>query len=471
MKWTIRIELTPDGNPPITYEIGTITRPIADLSPEQIGLTLEEGQQLLRRIQVQIIGSQAHAYALCRRPCVDCGRPKRIKDIRTKCVQTVYGAFRFRGRRYRSCGCRDHPDGYRQDFPLGEIIPRRTTPELRYLFAELGARMPYRAASRVLKICGFGDIRASHMAIRRHTLAIGRELEAQRLDAADGQALHVPETAKSLVVGIDDTYVKHRQHLVARQFQVTAGRVERNGKLGARFVFVSSNPGWTESFFDGFLLQQGMKRNTVMRVVTDGDDGLRNFVQRSSPRPMESQLDWFHIGMRLELLRKAVVMPVTYQEYLADPTAFEPIQRRVSRLRSALWRGKSWQALLQFAWLRGDIDRWAVENPGRCAQSVRRAKQVIKEIRYYVCGNRRSLPNFAKQRAEGHRISTAHVESVMNHLVNHRLSKKQQMRWSPEGAHYLLQVRAELLNGTLTDAYRVANPRFRSSSGFAQAVH
>ena len=56
----------------------------------------------------------------------------------------------------------------------------------------------------------------------------------------------------------------------------------------------------------------------------------------------------------------------------------------------------------------------------------------------------------------------------MNHLVNHRLSKKQQMRWSPAGAHYLLQVRAELLNGTLTDAYRVANPRFRGSSGFAQ---
>jgi hypothetical protein len=63
------------------------------------------------------------------------------------------------------------------------------------------------------------------------------------------------------------------------------------------------------------------------------------------------------------------------------------------------------------------------------------------------------------------------VESVMNHLVNHRLSKKQQMRWSPEGAHYLLQVRAELLNGTLTDAYRVANPRFRGSSGFSHAVH
>jgi hypothetical protein len=96
---------------------------------------------------------------------------------------------------------------------------------------------------------------------------------------------------------------------------------------------------------------------------------------------------------------------------------------------------------------------------------------VIKELRHNVCGNRRSLPDFAKQRAAGHRISTAHVESVLNHLVNHRLSKKQQMRWSPEGAHYLLPVRAELLSGTLTDAYRMAIPRFRGPSGFAQSVH
>src|SRR5258708_38987940 len=175
-------------------------------------------------------------------------------------------------------------------------------------------------------------------------------------------------------------------------------------------------------------------------------------------------------GMRLELLRKAVVMPVTYQEYLADSNGFGPMQCRVSRLRNALWRGRSWRALLQFARLRGDIDRWAAEHPGRCAQSVRRAKQVIKEFRYYVCGNRRSLPDFAKQRAAGHRISTAHVESVMNHLVNHRLSKKQQMRWSPEGAHYLLQVRAEMLNGTLLDGYRIANPRFRQPSGFSYAA-
>ena len=83
-----------------------------------------------------------------------------------------------------------------------------------------------------------------------------------------------------------------------------------------------------------------------MRVVTDGDDGLRNFVQRSSPRPMELQLDCFHIGMKLEFLSKAVVMPVTYQEYLDDPNAFGPMQRRVSRLRRF-----PWQRLREFGYL------------------------------------------------------------------------------------------------------------------------
>jgi hypothetical protein len=39
-----------------------------------------------------------------------------------------------------------------------------------------------------------------------------------------------------------------------------------------------------------------------MRVVTDGDDGLRKLVQRGSPKPMESQRDSY--WMRLELLWK-----------------------------------------------------------------------------------------------------------------------------------------------------------------------
>jgi hypothetical protein len=36
------------------------------------------------------------------------------------------------------------------------------------------------------------------------------------------------------------------------------------------------------------------------RVVSDGDDGLRNLMQTSMGKHVQSQLDWLHIGMRLE---------------------------------------------------------------------------------------------------------------------------------------------------------------------------
>jgi hypothetical protein len=118
-------------------------------------------------------------------------------------------------------------------------------------------------------------MRASHAAIRRHTIAIGRDLEDQRMSAVQVHSGDQRDDAVAMVVGIDDTYVRHRERLASRQIQITAGRVERNGALGARFAFVSSSPSWNLRQIDGFLEQQGRNESTTMRVVTDGDDGLR----------------------------------------------------------------------------------------------------------------------------------------------------------------------------------------------------
>ena len=39
--------------------------------------------------------------------------------------------------------------------------------------------------------------------------------------------------------------------------------------------------------------------------------------------------------------------------------------------------------------------------------------------------------------------------------------KKQQMTWTPEGAHLLLQVRTQVLNGTWEDTFRAWYPHFQ----------
>ena len=466
MKWTISIEFTPDGDKPIRRDLGTFSRPLADLMPEQIGLTLEEGRQLLQVVERAMIGNQIHAYTLYRQYCQSCGKRQHYKDVRTKCMQTVFGGYRLRSRRIRTCLCRLLCGGPTAYFPTAEIIPRRTTPEVRYLLAELGARMPYREAARVLSICGFAGMRAGRSAIRRHTIEAGHFIEGEQLNDSYAPANPPTHGARTICVGIDDTYLKNCKRTTRGQFQVTGGRFERDGKLEGRFAFVSSMPGWTPMQFAGILRQHGRVAKTEVSVVNDGDKGLRNFVGRIMDRRVESQLDWFHIGMRLEHLRKVVRMPTTYAEYRQNPEASKPQDQRVSKLRNALWVGRPWRASLLFAKLRRDVERWSLRYPGRSPDAVSRALRVIDDFQGYVCGNRRSIPNFARARAAGRRVSTAHVESVMNHLINQRMSKRQQMRWSPAGAHYLLQVRVEVLNGTFLDCFRRWHGRFRAPSSF-----
>jgi hypothetical protein len=63
--------------------------------------------------------------------------------------------------------------------------------------------------------------------------------------------------------------------------------------------------------------------------------------------------------------------------------------------------------------------------------------------------NAPSLINYNIARIHGERVSTAHVESTVNSLVNWRMGKKQQMSRSPLGAQRLLHVRTAIANGRL----------------------
>ncbi len=52
-------------------------------------------------------------------------------------------------------------------------------------------------------------------------------------------------------------------------------------------------------------------------------------------------------------------------------------------------------------------------------------------------------------------ISSSFVESAVNQVISKRMVKKQQMRWTPRGAHLLLQIRTRVLNDELaTDFHR-----------------
>jgi hypothetical protein len=57
---------------------------------------------------------------------------------------------------------------------------------------------------------------------------------------------------------------------------------------------------------------------------------------------------------------------------------------------------------------------------------------------------------------------TGFVESTINQLIAKRFVKKQQMRWTPRGAHLLLQVRVHVLNGEFGAAFERWYPKLGS---------
>ncbi len=67
----------------------------------------------------------------------------------------------------------------------------------------------------------------------------------------------------------------------------------------------------------------------------------------------------------------------------------------------------------------------------------------------YLTGQSDWLANYAERRRAGLPVGAANTEGTANFLVNRRVNKSQQMRWSRRGADLLLQVRSAVYNGTL----------------------
>ena len=77
-----------------------------------------------------------------------------------------------------------------------------------------------------------------------------------------------------------------------------------------------------------------------------------------------------------------------------------------------------------------------------------------------IRANAASIPNYGELHRAGERISSAFAESTINQVVSKRMVKKQQMRWTPRGAHLLLLVRTRVLNATLADDFHRWSPDF-----------
>jgi hypothetical protein len=134
----------------------------------------------------------------------------------------------------------------------------------------------------------------------------------------------------------------------------------------------------------------------------------------------------------------------------------------LTRLHWRLWNGKAKDAQISIDRIRAVMHHFQGEQgQRRCIAPSRKLWTTLHALDDYLTGQSDWLVNYAERHRAGLRVGTAITEGTANFLVNRRMNKSQQMRWSRRGADLLLQVRCAVYNGTLGSGFK---QRFQSDN-------
>ena len=183
-------------------------------------------------------------------------------------------------------------------------------------------------------------------------------------------------------------------------------------------------------------------------VFSDGDISLVETVRRASRGDLTHILDWFHVSMRIQHLRECCASAVRSDS--SDDDRFKFLTEDMDGLRSALWCGRmqlartfTHSAKRQLAALR------ATDRPRIIMRKLKRMSQMVEEFDTYLDLNQSAMPNYAMRSNAGLAVSSCRAESMANAMVNFRMNKRRQMRWSPDGAQKVLRARVAVMDGRL----------------------
>jgi hypothetical protein len=256
-------------------------------------------------------------------------------------------------------------------------------------------------------------------------------------------------------VGLDGGFVRHCDAGSAHSFEIIAGRVLANDDSQRSVAFVRTFDEHSRTRVQQAVAALG-GADESLRVFTDGDGALRD-LQLSVLPEATHVLDWYHLTRRLTVLASVIngkeaaeKLPARGQDRLSE---------WMDSAKWRLWHGREAGAITQLQSMLVVMARHSV--PGEAV--VKRMTKLTTELLRYLENNADSIPDYGQRYRAGERISTSFVESAVNQIIDKRMSKSQQMRWSPESAHLLLQVRTSVLDGRLREDFARWYPGFSAN--------
>src|SRR5262245_12984048 len=422
---------------------------------EHLGFSLAESKHLLSTLQRHLLHQQVTTFLDTHATCPDCGAPLQLKARGSRSFRTLFGTFTFSSPRLEHCDCKRRKTASFR--PLSALLTEPVAPELLYMESKWSSLVSYGLSLDALKDFLPMDLRLDVKTVRYDTLKVAKRLEAElgedqasfiEGEPSDWDLLPPPEG--SVKVGIDGGYVRHwfdKKH----KFEVIVGKSilsyaeDEEGKASSlkRFGFVQTLDTKSKRRLYEVLHSQDFQMNQEITFLSDGADTLRQLQLDMSPKATHI-LDWHHVTMKLTVLSQYGKGLVQCEAVLGDA-----ICDQIEHLKWSLWHGQVDKALGKIDELENSIEPFS-ETYGRYAGLVK----AVSALRTYVVNNRQVIPNYSERYRNGEPIATGFVESTGNEVVSKRFCKKQQMQWSKEGAHLLLQTRVRTLNGELSAIFK-----------------
>ena len=316
-------------------------------------------------------------------------------------------------------------------------------PDLVKIQCELGANHTFREAQQIINsLSNTARTTNNHDKIKRMTETVGQDI-AEHPDA-------LPSVVKSvahLYVQVDGGHVttvepdKRSFEVMtsvvfdAKNIKYTGGKEKEDGGISTIRGELTSKHCAASALLDdqktmmqrtlNAAIKQGMTLETKMTALCDGAANCWNIVNalEGHCQSIERILDWHHIAMKFQNTRLG---QETMNEQLAGAKWY-------------LWHGLPDKA----------IER--LQSVYDSLKDDKKKQEKVQRLLTYIENNSKFITNYQNRQDLGLIFTSQMAESTVESLINKRCKGQQHMRWSREGLHALLQVRAAVNSNDWND--------------------
>ena len=387
----------------------------------ELGFRHLEQIDIIQKIQDSILGMQSAYLRSDITRCPVCGNSLRKNGVTKSSFNSVFTDHKVAVQKLVCGKCR-----WMSVPSINSLFGSHMHPDLVRMQCEIAGIESYSKAEDIL------NKKAGRKRTVNNTMTLHGVIETVGNHISSNPELNMKDdavTAAELVVQTDGGHIKSIEKekrsfeamasVVYRPENIISGKDDKRGRLIRKHCVASALDDNSVKINRGTLTaakKEGLTENTKITALCDGADNCWNIIDYLEKycAGILRILDWFHITMKFENISVSK----------ENDDLFE-------RAKWSLWHGDLVGAVLKLCEL--------YDKTRDLKNKIR-----IKKLRNYLINNFDKIVDYSERKNAGLVFTSQMAESTVESLINQRCKGKQHMKWSREGVHPLLQIRAEI---------------------------